>query len=229
VLNGRIGNWLTRAALGLGLCAPIGAMSGCWVGDLVGGMAESARLNSSTTFPAEYEGLRGKTWAVLVTSPRSLQSEFGDMVGKLSGAITNRLAAQAELIEWSGFQPAPVVQRFTYETPRWTAWEYSRVAETLGVDRLIIVEITEMRLTEPGNRYTWDGLIQARVGVAEADGGTPNEFAFTRDFSVGFPDGRGYTTTDMRRESVREQLYYRLSTRVSWLFHEYEKPNRQEW
>lgn len=202
---------------------------GCQIGQLIGGMAQSAQLNSSTTFPAEYTGLEGKTWAVLVTSPRSLQAEFSDMVGKLTTAITNQIASQVEQTGYAGFQPSSAVQRFAYESPRWTSWEYREVAERLSVDRVILIEVTEMRLTEPGNQYTWDGLIQARVGVIEADGGAPNEFAFVRDFSLQFPDDRGYTVSDMPREAVREQLYYRLATRVAWLFQEYERPNRQEW
>lgn len=204
-------------------------LSGCGVGRLIGGMAESARLNSSSTYPAEYTELTDKTWAVLVTAPRSLQAEFSDMVGKLTTAVTNQIASQVEQTGYAGFQPSTAVQRFTYESPRWTSWEYREVSERLSVDRLIIIEVTEMRLSEPGNQYTWDGLIQARLGVVESDSGAPNEFAFTRDFSLRFPDDRGYTSTDMPHEAVREQLYYRLAMRSSWVFQEYETPNRQEW
>lgn len=220
---------MAKAILGTGLV--IGAMGagGCQIGQLIGGMAQSAYLNSSTEYEAEYEGLGQKSWAVLVNSERSLQSEFPDMVGKISGSVTNQLASNAELIDWSGFQPSVASQRFMFENPRWTAWEFGRVGEMLGVDRLILIEITEMRLSEQGNRYTWDGIMEARVGVVEIDSGTPDEFAFVRDLSVRFPDDRGYTSSQMRREAVREQLYYRLSRRAGWLFHEHEIPNRQEW
>lgn len=218
-----------RAGLLLAVAVSISALSGCVVGEFFGGMAESARLNSSTEYEAEYLGLENKTWAVLVSSERSLQAEFPDMVGKLVGAVTNQLASQAESIGWAGFQPSTTTQRYMYEMPRWTSWDFARVGEQLGVDRLILIEITEMRLSEPGNRYTWEGVASARVGVVEIDSGAPNEFAFSRNLRVQFPDDRGYTSTDMPGEAVREQLYYRIARRTGWLFHDHEIPNRQEW
>ena len=44
-----------------------------------------------------------------------------------------------------------------YRTSNWSLLPYGDIAKSLGVTRLIIIDIYEYRLNPPGNRYEWEG------------------------------------------------------------------------
>lgn len=212
----------------MALCAAVGlaAQAGCIAGSLVGGMMASYESTGESMVFSEYQGLQDKTYAVLVTAPRSIQGEFPRLVSALTNAISSRLAGANDDVLAEGFVPGPRVLEFQYTTPQWTAWSYEELIEHFQVDRLIVVDIYEFRLREPGNRYIWSGLVSSRVGVVEADTGAPNEFAFVREMRIRYPDDSGYTTGDFTQAHVEASLQDRFANRVSWLFYDHMEPNR---
>src|SRR5690606_1148554 len=116
------------------------------------------------------------------------------------------------------------ILEFQLSHPDWTTWSYEQLCEEFGVDALIVVEMFEYRMNEPGNSYLWDGYAAARVGLVDATGYAPNEFAFSKYVEVKFPDQKGYSPQEMTSQVVRSNLEKRFVHRVTWLFYDHQDP-----
>lgn len=213
------------AALAVG--AGVAAGSGCSIIGFGGALIENHRRNSTKKVDAEYKGLTGKKWAVVVIADRAIQADFPDVVGYLTRQITQRLSdpegAQKEIAA-AGCIPADTLLAYLYEHPRWVAQTRGALAKELGVDRLIIVELVEYRLNDPGNRYLWSGLATGTLGVIEADSAVPDEFAFEKPVSVKFPDKDNFGPGDFSAEVVATALGGRFVDRCTWLFYRHDEP-----
>jgi hypothetical protein len=102
------------------------------------------------------------------------------------------------------------------------------MADELGVERLIVIDINHMQLYERGNKHLWDGAIAGRLGVVEADSGG-SDFAYQRDLAIGYPDGSGYSTDELSKPQIVNTLLDRMSNRVAWTFFEHDEPNTIEY
>ena len=214
-----------RCSLALGCAAALCVAAGCNILSAVGYVAAAAHEAGSTMIPAEYDGLQGEDFAVIVSVDRSVMLNHPRLVNRMTNAITTRLAGEAGA---TGFVPGPRILEFQFNTPAWTTWSYARVAEEFTVSRLVVVDLFEYRLNEPGNRYILAGSAAARVGVFEEERGT-EEFAFLADVQVRFPDGTGYTRAEISEEAVAQMLELRFANRVSWLMYDHEEPNSIEY
>jgi hypothetical protein len=94
-----------------------------------------------------------------------------------------------------------------------------------GVQRLILIEISEYSLTEPGNIYEWNGAAAANVSVFELDGGaTKSEVAvLDRTITVTFPDQKSVTPSDLPQVAVTSELARRLVERGTWMFFDHKE------
>jgi len=208
-------------------CASAILTSGC---TLVGGAMESYRESSTKVVEPDYLGLEGKSYAVLVTAERSIQADHPSLVDYLTGQMTARLAASTNLPRAGGFVPAAQVLKYVYSNPGWTARGYADVAKELGgVDRLIVVEVIEFRLHDPGNQYLWDGIAGGTVSVIETDSLLADDVAYNRAITVDFPDQQGYGPNEMSEPTVRTELARRLLDRASWLFYSHDEPYYPEY
>lgn len=214
---------LLGAAFGLAL---VTQGAGCAGAALFGGMIENHRRNSTHSVEAEYNGLVGKSFAVVVAADRVIIADHPDLVPRLTTNLTDRLA---EFAGASGYVPAERLLTYLYEHPRWVAMPLSDLAKELGVERLVYIDIQEYRLNEPGNEYLWDGVAAAGVGVIEADSVVPDQFAFEREVRVKFPDKSGYGPTDYPGNVVSAALLKRFVDRASWLFYEHQEPYYPEY
>lgn len=199
------------------------ALSGCAVGTLAGGMAESYKRTSTHLIHAQYEGLRGRSFAVIVSGDRVLQGAYPTLLSRLGGRITMALA-DPTLTGATGFVPIVSILEFQLSHPDWNTWTYEELAEEFGVESLVVVDMYEYRLNEMGNSFLWDGMAAARVGLIEAWGPTPGEFAFSRDIQVKFPDKTGLGPQDMSKAQVQGNLDKRFLDRVTWLFFDHQEP-----
>jgi len=207
------------ATLSLLLLLPT-LLSGCIVGQLVGGMIESERRTGSKTVDREYTGLEGKTFAVVVSADRVIQADHPEVVARLSQEIATRLAKHAGA---SGFVPGASVLQYQYNHPRWVTMTLGQLAKELEVERLVFVDLVEYRLNDPGNAYLWQGAAAGQIGVVEADSSFPDEFAFQKQIRVGFPDQEGLGPGDLPRAAVNTALANRFVDRAAWLFYSHEE------
>jgi len=216
--------WATSLLKTAGLCAvmlmPVVA-GGCNIVGFFAAVEESRRKDSDHEVAAEYTGMEGKKWAVIVIADRSVQADNPQLVDRLTSDLSRRLVEGG--VGKAG-AVAEDVLRFQYNNPRWTTMTYSELAKKLAVERLVVVEILEYRLYEPGNKYLYNGRAAARVGVVEADSAVPDELAFQKQVEIKFPTKEGVGAGDMSAAMVNTALAQRLATRASWYFFDHREP-----
>ncbi len=205
-----------------------GVMAGGLSGCIVAGVGAIAAQAYEDTVPkkvfAEYEGLQGKTFAVLVSADRSIQGEFPSLALELTRRITEDLVANAGA---TGYIPADQVVMFQAKNAGWPIRARDELAEQLGgVDRLVIVELSEFRLREPGNQYLWDGQAVATVGVVEVEAVNPDDLVFQRSIRVKFPDQSGVGAGELGSTVVASVLVKRLADRAAWLMYDHEESRK---
>lgn len=197
-------------------------MSGCIVGAAIGGMAESYHRTGSSEIEAEYEGLIGKSFAVVVSADRVIEGNNPGISARINQRVNDRIIQNAG----AAFAiPSADLLTVLYNTPQWPAMTRGEVAEMLGVERLIVVELVEYRLNEPGNKYIWDGSASCVVSVYESDSPFPDDPVFEKAIRVSFPDTSGLMRTEIPEAAVNTELANRITNRVSWLFYTHEESN----
>ncbi|MGP1272633.1 MAG: hypothetical protein ACTS22_04815 [Phycisphaerales bacterium] len=209
---------LSLALLG-GLAA---AQLGCEIIAFPFFIAKEIDKQGSHIEPAQYTGLEGRSVAVLVSADRSVQANFPGVVPEISVSLAERIR---EHVDITGYVPGRVMLAFQYENPSWSALAYGELAEKLGVERLVVVDLREFRLNDPGNRYLYDGVADAAIGVVEADGPYPDDIAYELFVNVTFPDAGGFGPEDFTSQQVMSVLMKRFLDRASWPFYDAEVPN----
>lgn len=195
--------------------------SGCFIAPLAGGMAQAYQENSTRTVQPEYTGLAGKSYAVVVVADRSIEATYPGVVATLTGRINERLHDHSGATGW--IDSADLLS-YLYNNPRWVARPRSELAADLGVDRLVVLDLQEFRLHDPGNQYLWDGVAQGRVAVVESDSPVPDSYAFDAGVTVRFPDKSGSGPLEHPQAVVSGALIKRLVDRAAWLFYKHEEP-----
>ena len=195
---------------------------GCIVPALVGGMAESHRRTGSTTYDAEYSRIEGKSFAVVCSASRVIEAEHPGITARINQRVNDRLIQNANP---SYAIPSNDLLTVLYNTPQWPAMTREDIANMLGVERLIVIEIVEYTLNEPGNQYVWAGAVAGVVSVYESDSALPNDPIFERAISITFPDSTGYMRDDIPEAAVTAELSNRFINRAAWLFYEHEEAN----
>lgn len=220
--NTPLSTWRTRALSILCASAVLFAAPGCIVGAAVGGMMESAHRTGKHEVNAEYLGISGKSFAVVCTANRLIQSDQPGLTARVIERVNNRLIQNADP---AYAIPSADLLTVLYNTPQWPAMTRGEVATLLGVDVLIVVEIIEYRLNEPGNQYVWDGTGSCVVTVYESQSPLPDDPVFEKAIRVTFPDSTGFMRTEIPESAVTTELSNRLINRIAWLFYNHEEPN----
>jgi hypothetical protein len=221
---GRFSPLMTSTSLAVGGGLLVAAVAGCTAIAFGAAAIENARAQTNVSVKAEYSGLDGHSFAVLVVADRVTQAENPTLVARFTDRMNERLKDESKA---TGYIPPMDLLTYTFNNPRWVARPLGQVAEELGVDRLVLVELQEYRLYEPGNRYMWDGTVLGTVGVIEADSPVPDEFVFNKTVRINYPDkDKNYTAEDsnMTAEIVATVLESRFVDRVTWLFYDHKEP-----
>jgi len=202
--------------------ATIPMLQGCIVGAAIGGMAESYRRTGATTFEAQYSGIEGKSFAVVTLASRPIEAEHPGLTSRITQRVNDRLIQNANP---AYAIPSRDLLAVLFNTPTWRVMTREDLADLLGVERLIVIEIIDYRLHEPGNRHLWDGRVAGIVSVYESDSALPNDPIYEQSLSIVFPDSSGYLRTDIPETAVTTELSNRFINRAAWLFYEHEEPN----
>ena len=205
------------------MLAPLAAsvLGGCAVAHLVAGMGQNYEYQKRIEVLAKYEGLEGKRVAVVVDAEMSMLYEYPDLVGQVTSGVTARIGRDVPGVQV--MRPADIIA-WQWRTPQWNAMPYGEVAESLGVDRVVFVNIYEYRLNPPGNRWLWEGVCGASVGVIERDGFDPD--AFTDSFNVvgEFPAIKGVDRSGATARQIETGVLAEFIKRTAWLFHTHLEP-----
>ena len=198
------------------------SIPGCIIGAAIGGMAESYKRTGTSEVEAQYIGLVDHSFAVVVSADRLIEGNNPGIAARINQRVNDRIIQNAGV---SFAIPSTDLLTVLYNTPQWPAMPRGEVASMLGVERLIVVEIIEYRLNEPGNKYVWDGSASCMVSVYESDSGFPDDPIFEKAIRVAFPDSSGLMRTEIPETAVNTELANRLTNRIAWLFYTHEESN----
>jgi len=210
-------SWERRRGLAA-VIACLLCMSGC--GDLGGFVAHGlAGGSKAVIIEAQYRGLAGHSVAVLVAADERVVLYEPAIPDQIAEALAGQLAAH---VPDARVLPAKQMAAFTTGRPDWPVTPYRRLLDELGVERLLIVEILEYRLHEPGNVNVWQGVATAAVQVIEHDSADPNNPQFAAMVTAQFPPGGRFGLVDAEAGAIRTGLNLILAREIGRLFHDYQ-------
>ncbi|MFM1823056.1 MAG: hypothetical protein RI967_1322 [Planctomycetota bacterium] len=199
------------AAAGLLLAGASGCVAGA-----IGAIGNQIERGKKLDLPAEYDGLENAICAVIVNADYATLVEHPTVVGDVTANVSARIR---QYVPGATVLPPAEVLQYQYERSQWRALPYGEIAKELGVDRLVLIDLYEYRLTPPGNSYLWDGVAAANVSVIEADGLAPDEFVYSKNVVVRFPDKEGVGRESARPDQIQRGLLTLFIQRTSWLFY----------
>ena len=198
---------------------------GCNIVGIFGGMVESYKKDSTHEIEAKFTGLRGKTVAVVVAADPAIASKFPDLIAAVTARVTERLADVQNDTDVVGVANPIEVLEYTYNHPGWAAKSRVELGKDLGgVQAIVMIEIDDYHLHDPGNAYLWNGVAQGNVGVFDLTSSTPSEYAHRTNISVKFPDKSGQGPETFSATIVDSQLAKRFIDRASWIFYNHQEP-----
>lgn len=210
-------NWQLTTCVLASACLSV-MVSGCNIFGAAGVVAHNIEREKKIEVLAEYEGLRNETVAVVVQADHLTLYEYPQVVANMCANVSRRIQQN---VEGAKVLDPSIVLDWTYRTSSWSAMPYGEVAKELGVDRLVWIDIFEFRLHPPGNRWIWEGVATASVGVVEPDGFDPDSFAQHWDTSAEFPKVKGLGRESANRQSVETGLLAVFIQEISWLFYDH--------
>lgn len=169
---------------------------------------------------AQYTDLQGKTFAVLVAADDYTTFTYPGAPLSIARSVTSNIAANVP--DAQPMDPK-AISRFQKENPYWITVPYSQLFDRLKVDRIIIIDLVEFALREPGNSHIWQGQLVANVGLAEAETSEGNRLALSTIVKSRFPDDTskvGILNSD--DATIQLGLISDFSMRTANLFRDHE-------
>jgi hypothetical protein len=207
--------WIAMAAAAGGGAA---AMPGCGAVGFVATVA--SEVAPPLDVKAEYKGLAQQSVAVLVDADLSILYQQPLTQYELCSAITEKIAAGVPGVK---VVDARQVVDFQHRNIYWNTLTYSELASKLQVTRLVLVDVQEYRLHEPGNVNIWRGVIHARIGVAEADGAKPNDQVYSTTILAAYPPDRQEGVVNANQQTIRLGAVDLFSRNVAFKFHDHQE------
>jgi hypothetical protein len=203
------------------LIATAPALAGCEAALLVGGMMQNYEYQKLVQVLPQYSDLEDRSVAVIVDADLATLYEYPDLVATVADNVSGRI--QNDVPGARVMHPRAVLA-WQYSTPQWNAMPYGELAEKLDVDRVVVIDIFEYRLNPPGNRWEWEGICAASVGIIERDGFSPDSFAESFTVVGRYPSLRLLTRDEADQRTIERGLLAEFIKETAWLFHEHERP-----
>ena len=200
-------------------------LSGCEAALLLGGMSQNYEYSKLLEIEPVYYGLENKTVAVIVQTDRGTLYEHPGLEITLAAGISARI--QKNVAGVKVINPT-AVNNWKFKTREWYSMPYGEIAESLGVERLIFVDVYEYRLNPIGNRYLWDGVCAANVGIIESDGFDPDTFVDSFSVENRFPDMSGVGRESAQRSAIEKGLMGPFVMKTAGLFHTHLVPKHPD-
>lgn len=193
------------------LCA-----AGCEIPLLIGGMAQNFEREKKIEVPAEYDGLENRTVAILVQSDMGTLYEHPMVPANIAFNVASRVQSNVPGVR---VRDPRLVTQWQYQTPGWTTMPLGDIAVELDVERVVMIDLYEFRLNPPGNRWVWDGVCAATVGIVEREAIDPDQFVVTYNVVSRFPGIDGLGRDSANEGQIQTGLLVKFVERTSWLFY----------
>jgi hypothetical protein len=201
------------------LTLAVSMLVGCQMPALVSAVGQNIEREKKIEVLAKYAGLDNKRVAVMVKADMGTLYEHPSAIPNIALNLSQRLYENVPGI--TVLDPR-VVMNFTYQRPSWGSMPLAQVAEELDVDRLVIVDIYEYRLNPPGNRWMWEGVCAAHVGVSERDGTDPDQMVDEWNVTGKFPPNPEATSREQLNETlIQNGLLSTFVRNVAWVFYDH--------
>ena len=215
----------SRIAAALSLASLACAAGGC---QLLGFLVYTAQENTPRKVDAQYDGLPGQDFTVVVRADRAILADFpgvADLISiNVNGLLSANLPEPKGTGETTGYIPPSTQLQWLANHPRWRAMMPAELGEELHVSRLVIIDIFSLQLHDAGNRYIWKGEAAGTVRVFAIDSALPNDAVFETQIRVGFPPDEGHTVADYTTSQMQAALIERFARRSAWLMYDHEEP-----
>lgn len=189
-----------------------------------GGVAAATYVIAGPTktvvVPAQYTGLEGRTIAVMIAGDEYMLYRFPDAQNRLAANISARIA---ENVDGARVVNPATVTKFQKDNPEWMTLPYGELIRKINVERLVIVDLSDYRLHDPGNSSLWRAVISGNVGVIEAEDNDPDNYAFYTNVKAHFPEDGGIGVLNSDAETVELAVSTMFSKDVAQLFYQHEK------
>jgi len=192
------------------------ATTGCEIPLLIGGMAQNIEREKKIEVPAEYEGLEDRTVAILVQSDMATLFEHPMVPANIAFNVASRVQSNVPGVR---VRDPRLVTQWQYQTPGWTSMPLGDIAVELDVERVVVIDLYEFRLNPPGNRWIWEGVAAATVGIIERDSVDPDQFAVTYNVLARFPSFEGLGRDSANEGQIQTGLLVKFVERTAWLFY----------
>jgi hypothetical protein len=210
-------SWIHTTCL---LCLTV-VLPGCAIGALIGGIKQNQEYQTLLMVQPKYPDLPGQTVAVVCDAPMEVLDAYPELVYTIQRDVARRIAGN---VHEARVLPPHVVSRWQFQTPAWQALPLSDILDQLGVQRIVMIEIYEFRLHPHGNRYMWDGVSAAHVGVIEEGGFDPDSFARTFNIHMSFPSMGHVSRDEVSQSTIVMGLLDGFIKKTAWLFYEHTEP-----
>ncbi|MFG0283923.1 MAG: hypothetical protein ACF8R7_05830 [Phycisphaerales bacterium JB039] len=203
------------------MVAVLAGAGGCALFGAAGVIAQEARRNQTIVVQPLFDGLEGKSFAVVVEAPQTLEMTYPETVPRVTIAVAERLREHSGA---TAYVPGDVSLAVVRNRPGLLMRSYTDVAEALdGVERLVWIRLDEFRLHDAGNRYLWNGVASGSVMVIDAESMLDDDIIFEKAIRVTYPDISGVSRDDQNEAEVGFELLRRFINRASWPFYAHEE------
>jgi len=172
------------------------------------------------TIPAEYDGLRNSRTMVLVWAGQETLFDYPYIRLELATFISDQLRNEVEGIEL--VEPARVEDHIQRTLAM--AFDPVEVGRRFQADKVIYLELLEMRMRRPESPTLLQGTISASVAVfdtqADIDGLQRFELATV---TTTYPEGQPVLNNRGAVELVRQQTYINFAEQTARKFYEYQE------
>ncbi|MDP6541591.1 MAG: hypothetical protein QGF07_02290, partial [Phycisphaerales bacterium] len=207
-------------------------LSGCAIFAFGGAVKQTFEDQMLIEKHPEYD-LDNQKIAIVINADLSVHYQHPGIANLIAEGIVARLAKAStegkQGVKNIRILDPGIVARWQFETPQWAAMPSSDLATTLGVDRVIYIDLHEYRLTPPGNQWLWEGRCEATVGVIESNSYEQDGFADVYQIAVGFPRRPSVLSRQEANQSdISRGLLTEFMKQTAWLFYFHEEPKNPD-
>jgi hypothetical protein len=196
----------------------LAALAGCQVAGIMGAVGHNIEREKKIEVLAKYAGLDNRSVAVLVKADMGTLYEHPTAAPNIAMNVSQRLHENVPGVK---VLDPRTVMNFQYQRPSWAAMPLGQIADELDVDRVVVIDIYEYRMHPPGNRWMWEAVCAAHVGVAERDGIDPDEMVEQWNVSAKFPPQEGTTRDQLNQTLVQNGLLSTFVRNAAWVFYDH--------